>query len=114
MELYILPSLFSLPSVSGSCIAALRLCELSLDKSAFMVVESTDFSLGMPALKDGDTWIRGYTNIKRFLGQWHDIDSHFSPQQKADAIAWGSLLEDLGETLTVLPRSYQTSRHLIL
>jgi hypothetical protein len=103
LELYILPPLFSLPSLSGSCIAALSLCHLSLDKSCFKVVESTDLALGMPALRDGDVWIHGYTSIKGYLVQHNDVDVSLSPSQKADTVAWGSLIEDLGETLTVPP-----------
>ena len=103
LELYILPPLFGLPSLSGSCIAALSLCSVSLDSSSFQVIESTDLSLGLPALKQNDTWIRGYTSIKLFLRREKDVDSHLSESQKADSIAWGSVVEDLGETLTVFP-----------
>jgi hypothetical protein len=102
IELYILPPLFSLPSMSGSCIAALTLCNLSLDKSLFLVIESWDLSLGLPALKVGETWYRGYTNIKSHLAKQNDIDAHLTPTQKADVTAWGSLIEDLGDTLAVL------------
>lgn len=101
IELYILPPLFTLPSVSGSCIAALSLCHLSLNKSSFKVIESTDLSIGLPALKSNGKWHRGYINIKNFLVDQDDIDDFLTPKQKADAIAWGSLIEDLGETLTV-------------
>jgi hypothetical protein len=101
LELYILPPLFSLPSLSGSCIAALSLCKLTLDTSSFKVIESTDLSIGMPALKNGETWIRGYTNIKSHLASLNDIDSSLSAADKADIVAWGSLVEDLGDTLTV-------------
>ena len=101
LELYILPPLFSLPSMSGACISALSLCHLSLDKSSFTVIESTDLSIGMPALKHNNTWIRGYTSIKSYLARHHNIDSSLSPAQKADTVAWGSLIEDLGDTLTV-------------
>lgn len=103
MELYILPPLFFLPSISGSCIAALTLCNLSLDQSLFTVIESWDLSIGLPALKIGDTWYRGYTNIKSHLAKHNDIDSHLTAAQKADITAWGSLIEDLGDTLAVLP-----------
>ena len=101
LELYILPPLFGLPSLSGSCIAALSLCTLSLDPSSFKVNESTDLSLGLPALKQNDTWTRGYTSIKLFLLRENDIDSDLSASEKADSVAWGSIIEDLGETLTV-------------
>src|SRR5271168_2931143 len=101
IELYILPPLFSLPSISGSCIAALTLCNLSVDKSLFLVIESWDLSLGLPALKVGETWYRGYTNIKSHLAKQNDIDFHLTPTQKADITAWGSLIEDLGDTLAV-------------
>ena len=101
MELYILPPFFSLPSISGSCIAALTLCNLSLDKSLFLVIESWDLSLGLPALKVGETWHRGYTNIKLHLAKQNDIDDYLTPAQKADVTAWGSLIEDLGDTLAV-------------
>lgn len=101
IELHILPPLFSLPSISGSCIAALSLCNLVLDPSAFKVVESTDLSIGMPALKEGEIWHRGYTNIKSFLSTQHDIDTSLTEMQKADIVAWGSLVEDLGDTLAV-------------
>jgi hypothetical protein len=104
LELYILPPLFGLPSLSGSCIAALSLCTLSLDPSSFKVIESTDLTLNLPALKHNQTWIRGYTSIKLFLRSKADIDGFLSPLQKADSIAWGSLIEDLGETLTVRPQ----------
>src|SRR5436190_341934 len=102
LDLYILPPLLSLPSISGSCIAALSLCNLSLDKSAFNVIESTDLSIGVPALRDGNTWYRGYTNIKQYLFNRNDVDASLSPSFKADVVAWGSLVEDLGDTLTVL------------
>lgn len=101
LELHILPPLFELPSLSGSCIAALALCHLSLSKSDFKIIESTDLSIGLPALKDEETWIRGYTNIKIYLAKLNDVDSSLSADQQADCVAWGSLIEDLGETLTV-------------
>jgi Outer mitochondrial membrane transport complex protein len=104
LELYILPPLFSLPSISGSCIAALSLCNLSLDKSAFKVIESIDLSIGLPALKDGNAWHRGYTSIKTYVLTQNDIDSSLTPIQKADIVAWGSLIEDLGDTLAVPSR----------
>ena len=103
LELYILPPLFDLPSLSGSCIAALSLCHLSLSKSDFEIIESTDLSIGLPALKGDKTWIRGYTHIKLYLSKLNDIDASLSASQQADSVAWGSLIEDLGETLTVSP-----------
>jgi hypothetical protein len=103
LELYLLPPLFDLPSVSGSCIAALSLCHLSISKSDFKIIESTNLSIGMPALKDNQTWIRGYTSIKSYLAGQNDVDSSLTSVQKADSMAWGSLIEDLGETLTVSP-----------
>ena len=102
MELYILPSIFSLPSISGSCISALTLCNLSLDSSSFVVIESWDLSLGLPALKVGQTWYRGYTNIKTHVAKQNDIDAHLTQREKADITAWGSLIEDLGDALAVL------------
>jgi len=103
VELYILPPLFSLPSLSGACIAAVALCHLSLETDSFKVIESTDLSIGLPALKNNGKWFRGYTNIKNFLAEIDDVDEYLTPTQKADIIAWGSLIEDLGETLTVVP-----------
>jgi len=103
LELHILPPLLELPSLSGSCIAALCLCTLSLDQSEFTVIESTDLSLTLPALSHGEKWFRGYPAIKRFLACHHDIDGSLSPVQKADAVAWESLIQDIGETLTVIP-----------
>lgn len=102
LELYILPPFQSHPSLSGSCIAALTLCNLVLDSSDFVVVESTDTSIGMPALKDHDNWIRGFAAIRKFLSSRKDIDASLSPTQRADATAWASLIDDLGETLTVM------------
>jgi hypothetical protein len=102
LELYLLPPLFSLPSISGSCIAALSLCNLSLDKNAFVVVESIDLSIGLPALKDSDTWYRGYSSIKSYLAKRKDIDASLSTTLKADIVAWGSLVEDVGDMLAVL------------
>ena len=101
LELYILPPLFSLPSISGSCVAAISLCSLTLDKSAFQVVESTDLSIGMPALKDGNVWYCGYTGIKNYLARTNKVDASLTAIQKADTVAWGSLIEDLGDTLAV-------------
>ena|SRR5579862_4294275 len=107
LELYILPSLFDLPSLSGSCIAALALCHLSLEPKSFKVIESTDLSLGLPALRNNGKWFRGYTHIKKYLAEVDDVDDYLTPKQKADATAWGSLIEDLGETLTVFPSHSQ-------
>jgi hypothetical protein len=101
LELYILPPLFSLPSISGSCIAALSLCNLSLDENAFIVVESIDLSIGLPALKDGDSWYRGYSSIRSYLAKRNDVDASLSTALKADVVAWGSLVEDVGDMLTV-------------
>jgi hypothetical protein len=101
LELYILPPLRTLPSVSGSCIATLSLFNLYLDKSDFKVIESTDLSTGVPALKDEETWYRGYTSIKAYLSKKNSIDTSLTPAQKADVVAWGSLIEDLGDTLAV-------------
>src|SRR5438105_10695951 len=114
LELYILPPLFGLPSLSGSCIAALSLCTLSLDPSSFKVIESTDLTLNLPALKHDQTWVRGYTSIKLFLRSKADIDGPLSHLQTADSIAWGSLIEDLGETLTVRPQpTYPHTIHIL-
>jgi hypothetical protein len=107
IELYILPPLFSLPSLSGSCIAALALCHLSLEPDSFKVVKSTDLTLGLPAVKSNGKWVRGYTSIKNFLAKTDDVDEFLSPNQMADIVAWGSLVEDLGETLTVSPISHR-------
>jgi len=101
LELYLLPPLFSLPSISGACIAALSLCNLCLDNDDFVIVESIDVSIGLPALKDGDTWYRGYSSIKSYLAKRNDIDASLSTALKADIVAWGSLVEDLGDMLTV-------------
>jgi Outer mitochondrial membrane transport complex protein len=57
--------------------------------------------MGMPALKDGENWHRGYTAIKSYLSKLKYVDEHLSLKQKADVVAWGSLIEDLGDTLAV-------------
>jgi Outer mitochondrial membrane transport complex protein len=57
----------------------------------------------VPALKVNGEWHRGYARIKTFLATVRDIDSHLTPEQKSDITAWGSLIEDLGDTLTVHP-----------
>lgn len=107
LELHIFPPLFSLPSISGSCVAALSLCNLFLDNSAFQVVESTDLSIGLPALKDGENWYHGYTAIKSYLSKQNHVDEHLTLAQKADVVAWGSLIEDLGDTLAVRNKIYK-------
>ena len=61
-----------------------------------------DLSIGLPALKDGDTWYRGYSSIKSYLTKRNDIDVSLSTALKADIVAWGSLVEDVGDMLTVL------------
>src|SRR5437773_635482 len=101
IELYLLPPLFSLPSISGSCIAALSLCNLSLDTSAFKVIDSTDLSIGLPALKVDNKWYRGYVSIKKYLSLQKDLDSSLNSALKADVVAWGSAVEDVGDTLAV-------------
>jgi hypothetical protein len=102
IELFILPPLFSLPSVSGSCIAALTLCTLSLPVNSVKVIQTTDLSIAPPALKHGKHhWYRGYSAIKKFISQQNDIDSSLSAEQKIDIVAWESLIQDVGETLAV-------------
>ena len=102
IELYILPGTFSLPSLCGSCVAALSLCQLSLTENDLTVVYSTDLSL-VPAIKVSSEVFRGYSNIKKYLSTINDIDNNLSATQKSDIVAWGSLIQDLGDTLTVLP-----------
>jgi len=102
IELFILPPLFDLPSVSGSCIAALSLCTLSLPRSALKIIETADPSIGPPALKQGKHWYRGYTAIKHFVFMESDVDSSLTAEQKTDIVAWESLIQDVGETLAVL------------
>lgn len=102
LELFILPPLFDLPSVSGACIAAVSLCTLYLPQSSLQIIETTDLSIAPPALKHGKHhWYRGYTAIKHFLARKNDIDSSLTREQKADLVAWESLIQDVGETLAV-------------
>jgi len=103
IELFLLPPLEGLPSLCGSCVAALCLCELSLEEGQFVVVHSTDLSL-IPALRVNGKFHHGYANIKSYLATVNDIDAHLTLDQKADVTAWGSLLEDLGDTLSVPSR----------
>ena len=110
LELFILPPLFGLPSVSGSCIAALSFCGISLPQSAFKVIETTDLSLSPPALKHGNDWYHGYTAIKRFLSTQNNIDFSLTDEQKADVVAWQSLIGDVGETLAVTVQVLPPSR----
>ena len=101
IDLFILPPLFDLPSVSGSCIAALSLCTMSLPQSSLKVIETTDLSIAPPALKHGNHWYRGYTAIKHFVFRESDVDSSLTNEEKTNIVAWESLIQDVGETLAV-------------
>jgi Outer mitochondrial membrane transport complex protein len=109
LELFILPPFCDLPSISGSCIAALSLCTVAVPSSTLRVIETSDLTLAPPALRRGKHWYRGFTAIKHFLDREWDIDPALSPEQKAEAVAWESLVQDIGESLAVptpLPPSF--------
>jgi len=101
IELFILPPLFDLPSVSGSCIAALSLCTMSLQPSTLKVIETTDPSIAPPALRHGKHWYRGYTAIKHFVFRTNNVDSSLTDEENTDIVAWESLIQDVGDTLAV-------------
>src|SRR5271169_5289898 len=107
-ELYILPAALDRPSLSGACIAAFSLCSIYLEPEDYKVIESTDLSIGMPALKvqnssgEGHTWDRGFLSIKSALiRNGVPIDIDLNERQKRESYAWESLVEEVGDTLIV-------------
>ncbi|KEF62132.1 uncharacterized protein A1O9_00104 [Exophiala aquamarina CBS 119918] len=107
LELHIWGPAFGLPSLDAQCLAAVYYFQKSLPAGAWSLIPSSNphvSPLGeLPALRDGNTWIAGFSNIVEYLRNTsngdHDLDRSLDESQRADAIAFTSFLESRGQPL---------------
>ncbi|KTW31646.1 hypothetical protein T552_00284 [Pneumocystis carinii B80] len=105
LELHIHFPGFDLPSIDPYCLSVL--CYLQITAPGlYSVIYSNNNTLSptgkLPALRDSGTWIGGWNNIIDYLKQkGFDADDSLTDIQKADSIAYESLIHGLGFDLTL-------------
>ncbi|QSL66957.1 hypothetical protein MERGE_001344 [Pneumocystis wakefieldiae] len=96
---------FDLPSIDPYCLSVL--CYLQITAPGlYSVIYSNNNTLSptgkLPALRDSGTWVGGWNNIIDYLKQkGFDADHFLTDIQKADSIAYESLINGLGFDLTL-------------
>ncbi|MCJ1251141.1 hypothetical protein MMC30_008372 [Trapelia coarctata] len=100
LELHIWGPAFGLPSIDPECLAAVAYFTQAVPLGRWVLVAGQDEGASeireLPALRDGSTTVTGFPNIVEHLriissGQW-DLDAHLAPMQKADCLAFSTLL----------------------
>lgn len=107
LELHVWGPGFGLPSIDAECLGAVAYLRHCLPKGEWVVVANSDTKAcpagELPALKDGDTWVSRFNNIITYLcetssGDW-DLNGSLTRTQRADCIAFTSLIESRGQPL---------------
>ena len=107
LELHIWGPAFGLPSIDAPCLATVFYLSQALPSRAWAIVPSSDPNVSplgeLPALRDGDAWVAGFSNIIAYLrhtshGEW-DLDAQLNDTQQADSAAFSSFVESRGQPL---------------
>ncbi|KAF2837063.1 hypothetical protein M501DRAFT_1033250 [Patellaria atrata CBS 101060] len=113
LELHIWGPAFGLPSIDPECTATVAYLKHCLPEEQWILIADHDPSVSpnreFPALLHNSTWIAGFHTITRYLRQqlYRDIDARLSSQQRADSIAFSTLLSH--SALPLLSLSLYTS-----
>ncbi|KAK5049456.1 hypothetical protein LTR84_004385 [Exophiala bonariae] len=107
LELHIWGPAFGLPSLDAQCLAAVCYLQRVLPIDAWALIPSNNLQISplgeLPALKDGNTWVAGFSNIVTYLRDSstgrYDLDRDLNPTQQADATAFSSFLASRGQPL---------------
>lgn len=107
LELHIWGPAFGLPSLDAQCFATVCYLQESLPVDTWALVPSSNPRISplgeLPALKDGKTWIAGFSNIIAYLRHSshgkYDLDQDLNNLQQADSTAFSSFLESRGQPL---------------
>ncbi|KAJ9644124.1 hypothetical protein H2201_007101 [Coniosporium apollinis] len=110
LELHIWGPAFGLPSIEPECIAAVAYLNRTIPNGEWTLYADHDTSLSpnrdFPALRGGDTWIAGFNSIVHYLRHRPtysvDPDENLNPGQRADNIAYTSLLSQHAAPLLAL------------
>ncbi|RPA87599.1 hypothetical protein BJ508DRAFT_371900 [Ascobolus immersus RN42] len=99
LELHVWGPAFGLPSFDAECLATIAFLSFAMSRDEFVVVNSSNPLLSpeqkLPLLRDGTTLISSFQNIVHYvksLPSVHDINAELSPLQRAQSIAFSSLV----------------------
>ncbi|KAF2230356.1 hypothetical protein EV356DRAFT_424943, partial [Viridothelium virens] len=103
LELHVWGPAFGLPSIDPQCLAAIALQRLSFPEDAWVLIPDHDATIGpnnvFPALFDGTLWHSGFRSIAKYLGKHSSLDQDLDEQQKAEGVAYSSLIESSAQPL---------------
>ncbi|KIV78068.1 hypothetical protein PV11_09830 [Exophiala sideris] len=120
LELHIWGPAFDLPSIDAHCLAAILYLQQCLPRHEWILIPSSDprvSPLGeLPALRNGDTWVAGFSTIVTYLrdvsdGEW-DLDKDLDESQRADCAAFSSFIESRGQPLLDLSLYVSSDNYL--
>lgn len=122
LELHTWGPAFDLPSIDAQCLATIYYLQNVLGRpgESWVVIPSSDprvSPLGeLPALRDAETWVAGFSNIIAYLrdvsdGEW-DLDKSLDEAQRADRAAFTSFLEFHGQPLLDLSLYVSSDNYL--
>ncbi|KAI5370993.1 Putative mitochondrial outer membrane transport complex Sam37/metaxin domain-containing protein [Septoria linicola] len=98
MKLFILGPAFGLASIDAQCIAAVALLQLYVPTD-YEIIPTHDESRPLPHLVDGTAKVSGFNSIVRHLTDKRIIKDQLDRQQRADAVAIASFIENSAQTL---------------
>lgn len=106
LELHVWGPAFTLPSIDAHCNACIAYFSHAIPRDEWRLVASSPSSNPtglLPALQHDGLWIGGYANIIDYIKQLHNgewgLDSDLDAAEKADAVAFSSLIESRGQEL---------------
>lgn len=119
IELHIWGPAFGLPSIDARCLAAIAYLRECLPSDKWRLVPSSgtaDNPLGeLPALRDGQRWVAGFSNIVEYLrstsDEATDLDEHLSASDAAECIAHTSFIQSRGQPLLDLSLYLSTENY---
>lgn len=120
LELHIWGPAFDLPSIDAHCLAAIFYLQLCLHRHEWVLIPSSEPSVSplgeLPALRNGDTWVAGFSTIVTYLrdisdGNW-DLDKELDESHRADCAAFSSFIESRGQPLLDLSLYVSSDNYL--
>lgn len=98
---------FNLPSFDAQCLAAIFYLRKCLNHHDWVLIPSSDPAIGplgeLPALRDGDTWVAGFSDIVNYLrdvsnDRW-SLDTDLTDAQRGDCLAFSAFVDSRGQPL---------------
>ncbi|KIW29674.1 uncharacterized protein PV07_05470 [Cladophialophora immunda] len=119
-ELHIWGPAFELASIDAQCLAAIIYLRQCLQSDRWVLIPSSEARVSplgeLPALRDGETWVAGFSNIVDYLrdvsnGE-QDLNKDLNAQQQADCAAFSAFITSRGQPLLDLSLYVSSDNYL--